>query len=489
MKLVQSILDFFKQLMPFARARTSSEIAQKALDKWNEPTLALTQLLKVDTSNVASLEAACIIWGKISSHPKREDIQFLRDLLQRLQIEAREHAVFLAADSDPVCITSLLIDLAPFQLEGLVSLARAIKQEWDQRERNDDLALNFYRIVSFYGVPLYEAIKSEIRVLFAKGNDEEAETILLEVFAKNSLPPADLYWSFISLEKRLKRSPRLQIEQLQYFVQFYSTDQCLGQAWRNIGDLYSNDTMEYQEALDAYLQAELHDTFIPQLHAYRIGNWDTIPALRAHPDALFPPIVALDLEVDPQPRAAKGSRVFEVAAVRYKGRTYLEHYHSYVQRDFFPAKWTQETALARLRNAPTVAVAGQKLRDFIGDAFVVGHNIRAFDGPELRGMGVSILQEQMIDTLVIARLLHPDSLYHHLGLLCQHYHIDVDRATLHNRMRMPALSFCTHWGIVSCNKIVIFLLVYERLSDQTVHLIVPAYNHGRSQQILPLSGD
>ena len=53
---------------------------------------------------------------------------------------------------------------------------------------------------------------------------------------------------------------------------------------------------------------------IPQLQAYRIGNSDAPPALHQHPDYAFPPIVVIDLEVDSQPDAPKGSLVFEVAA-------------------------------------------------------------------------------------------------------------------------------------------------------------------------------
>jgi hypothetical protein len=39
-----------------------------------------------------------------------------------------------------------------------------------------------------------------------------------------------------------------------------------------------------------------------------------------------------------------GSRVFEIATVRYKGQTCLEYYHSYIKRNFLPAKWKKYVA-------------------------------------------------------------------------------------------------------------------------------------------------
>ena len=91
-------------------------------------------------------------------------------------------------------------------------------------------------------------------------------------------------------------------------------------------------------------------------------------------------------------------------------------------------------AVARLSDAPTVEIVAQELRQFIGNSIVVGHNLRAFDAPQLEGMGVPIIKEQVIDTLILARLLHPDSLHHHLALLCQKYHVSIDQTALHSAL-------------------------------------------------------
>ena len=230
---------------------------------------------------------------------------------------------------------------------------------------------------------------SQARVLLAKARYDRAETLLLSLLAENALLPVDLSWSFIDLEQQVKRSPERQILALQYFTNHYPTDQRLGQAWQSIGDLYGNVLLDDHKALDAYFQAEQHGIAIPQLQAYRVGNWDAIPALHHHADYAFPPIVVIDLEVDPQPDALQGSRVFEVAAVRYKGQTYLEHYCSYIKRSFSPAKWKSEIMVTRLSNAPTVDMVAEKLCQFIGNSIVIGHNLQAFDIPELEGIGLN----------------------------------------------------------------------------------------------------
>ena len=432
MDILYHIFTSFKAIRFFVYAQASSELAQRTLRKWGEPTTALTHLLKRRKQTLLTLEAACIIWGKIVTDNTDEHIQILKDLLQRLPVEARDDALRLAADEDITSIASLLIKLAPFHLEGFSSLASTIKQEWDQQKCNDDLALDFYEAVIAYGVPPYEAAESQVRVLLAKASYDRAETVLSGLLAENPTPPADLYWSFLDLEQQVKRTPEQQISALQHFIEHYSADQRVGPAWQKIGDLYGSVLLDDRQTLDAYFKAEQCGLVIPQLQAYRAGNWDAIPALHHHPDCAFPPIVVVDLEVDPQPDAPKGSRVFEVAAVRYKGTTCLEHYGSYIKRSFSPSKWKRGTA--RLSNAPTVEIVAHELRQFIGNSIVVGHNLRAFDAPQLEGMGVPITKEQVIDTLTLALLLHPDSLHHHLALLCQKYHVSVDQTALHSAL-------------------------------------------------------
>jgi hypothetical protein len=282
MDFLYHIFTSFKTIRFFAYAQTSSELAQRTLQKWGEPTTALMHLLKKKKQTLLTLEAACIIWGKIATDNIDEHIQILNDILQHLPEEARDHALHLAADENTARIASLLINLAPFHLEGFSSLAATIKQEWDRQNCNDDLALAFYEAIIAYGVPPCEAAESQVRVLLAKASYARAEAVLLSLFAENPTPPADLYWSFLDLEQQVKRTPEQQISALQYFIEYYPADQRVGPAWQKIGDLYGSVLLDDRKALDAYFKAEQCGLVIPQLQAYRVGNWDAIPALHHH---------------------------------------------------------------------------------------------------------------------------------------------------------------------------------------------------------------
>ena len=125
--------------------------------------------------------------------------------------------------------------------------------------------------------------------------------------------------------------------------------------------------------------------------------------------------VAVDLEVDPEPHAKYGERVFEVAAVRMRGNTILREYQSFIRRPFRPAKMQSRDVL---EHAPEQAQVADELSKFLGEALVVGHNLRDFDARELEGMEVLIPDKRIVDTLSFARLLYPDSPRHNLELLC-----------------------------------------------------------------------
>jgi DNA polymerase III epsilon subunit-like protein len=434
MEMLQRILAFLRRLLIVPRAYTPVALAQQALARWGDPMRALKRLLRESNPSTLTLEAACVLWGQCTLDYTPAHVELLGDLLQHLPVAARAGVFCLAVDNDPVRLTTLLVSLAPLHLEGLSALATTLKEQWDRQQCNDDLALAFYQITPSYGIPLSEAVTSQMRIFLARADYQSIEALLRAFFAQNSLPPADLFWTYITLAPPMARSPKKQIALLRYFLQHYPVDHRIDQAWQRLGDLYMYEVGDYQEALHAYYKAEEHGAVVLQLQSYRTGNWDALPALRQHPSDAFPPIVVIDLEVDPKPGAAKGTRVFEVAAVRYKGRTNLEEYHSYIHHDFLPAKWDKETATSRLRYAPSVETVAQQLRFFIGTAIVVGHNIQGFDALELEAMGVTIAKEQMLDTLTLARWLHPDSLHHHLGLLCQFYHIPVEENSLHSAL-------------------------------------------------------
>ncbi len=269
-----------------------------------------------------------------------------------------------------------------------------------------------------------------VRLLVILRQDRRAEWLLRGLTADLATP--DTLWLHAVILRRVRAAPELQRQAWERFVARAPEGGRAGYAWLALGDLLAKPPWEDgQGAIAAYQKAEVAGLVIPRLHAYRAGEWDALPCLRSHPDYPFPVVVAVDLEVDPSDGTAPGERVFEVAAVRVKGRTILDTYATYIRRDFRPRKAVHESEWQRAR--PLHEVTAQ-VRAFIGEAYVAGHNLRDFDAAHLAGMGVPIPAERIVDTLHLARLLYPDSQYHNLGILCHTHHIPLDADERHTAL-------------------------------------------------------
>jgi ATP-dependent DNA helicase DinG len=129
-------------------------------------------------------------------------------------------------------------------------------------------------------------------------------------------------------------------------------------------------------------------------------------------------IVALDIEttgLDP----AKDS-ILEIGAVRFNARRVEGEWATLVNPGRpVPAFITQLTGITDLmvREAPTIRSVLTELKEFVGDAIVVGHNVR-FDLGFLRRQGVLGLNDSM-DTYELASVLMPGAGRYNLGALAQ----------------------------------------------------------------------
>ena len=240
-----------------------------------------------------------------------------------------------------------------------------------------------------------------------------AEQILIQLAQKSDLTP-DMLWSVFLAMHQCESVALQQIAVLKRFVDLVPTGERIKEAYLYLGNLYSVGKGTGRDAMQAYQVAENLGAIVPHLHAFRMGNWDAIPALCSDPDYLFPTIVVLDLECAYKPDAQPGSTIYEIAAVRYKGKTELGCYQTFVRPNDPEVKLPQ-----RCTNIQEQSYVVAQFQEFIGDAIVIGHNIQEFDAKELRGIQVTVDDKQIIDTLHFARLLYPDSIHHHLGLLCE----------------------------------------------------------------------
>jgi len=132
----------------------------------------------------------------------------------------------------------------------------------------------------------------------------------------------------------------------------------------------------------------------------------------------MPAIIAIDIEttgLDSQSDA-----ITEIGAVRFNGRRIEAEWSTLINPGrAIPALITQLTGITNemVRNAPPIRAVVQELADFVGDAPVLGHNVR-FDLSFLQRYGLFELNE-FLDTYELASVLLPDASRYNLGALGQ----------------------------------------------------------------------
>jgi len=149
--------------------------------------------------------------------------------------------------------------------------------------------------------------------------------------------------------------------------------------------------------------------------------------------------VVLDTEttgLDPK----EGHRIIEVAAIELEGRKVSGRtFHRYIN----PEREIDEGAAAvhgltldRLQDEPRFAEIAPALLEFLADAELIIHNAPfdiGFLNAELALMGLPPLSNPVIDTLKVAKELHPGK-KNSLDALCDRYQIDNSHRTLHGAL-------------------------------------------------------
>jgi ATP-dependent DNA helicase DinG len=129
-------------------------------------------------------------------------------------------------------------------------------------------------------------------------------------------------------------------------------------------------------------------------------------------------IVAIDIEttgLDDQTDA-----IIEIGAVRFNGHRVEGEWSTLVNPGRqIPSFITQLTGISNemVRNAPPIKAVISQLADFVGDAPVIGHNVR-FDLSFLNRQRI-LLQNEVLDTYELAAVLLPTASRYNLGALGQ----------------------------------------------------------------------
>ncbi len=149
--------------------------------------------------------------------------------------------------------------------------------------------------------------------------------------------------------------------------------------------------------------------------------------------------IVLDTEttgLDPK----KGHRIIEIAAIELEGRKVSKrHFHHYLD----PEREVDEEAARvhgftweMLRGNVKFADIAAAFLEFIEGAELMAHNAPfdiSFINNELQLMGLSPLQNPVVDTLKLARDMHPGK-KNGLDALCSRYEIDNTHRTLHGAL-------------------------------------------------------
>jgi len=149
--------------------------------------------------------------------------------------------------------------------------------------------------------------------------------------------------------------------------------------------------------------------------------------------------IVLDTEttgLDPK----QGHRIIELAAIELDGRKISERrFHRYLN----PEREIEAAAVAihgltyeRLQNEPRFSDIAYGFLEFIAGAELIIHNAPfdiGFLNHELNLIGLPSLDNEVVDTLKVAREMHPGK-KNSLDALCSRYEIDNAHRTLHGAL-------------------------------------------------------
>src|SRR5919108_6416554 len=125
-------------------------------------------------------------------------------------------------------------------------------------------------------------------------------------------------------------------------------------------------------------------------------------------------IVAIDIETTGL--SEERDAIIEIGAVKFKGHRVEDEWSTVINPNrHIPEFITGLTGIsdAEVRNAPRLAEVLPDLEAFVGDAPIVGHNVR-FDLNFLQRMGLFEFNE-VIDTYELASVLMPTASRYNLG--------------------------------------------------------------------------
>ena len=177
---------------------------------------------------------------------------------------------------------------------------------------------------------------------------------------------------------------------------------------------------------------------------------------------------------------ATGDRVVEIGCVELINHIPTgRHFHVYLN----PERAMPEDAFRVhglsddfLHDKPVFRTEAEAFLEFIGEARLVIHNA-AFDvgflNAELERAGRAPLRNEIIDTVMLAREVHPGARVS-LDALCKHYGIDNSRRTLHGALLDSAILAEVYLELIGGRQVALTLVAETRVTTIEARIGVPA---------------
>lgn len=130
----------------------------------------------------------------------------------------------------------------------------------------------------------------------------------------------------------------------------------------------------------------------------------------------------------------KNDEIIEIAAIKHIDDDIIEFRELVHIESIIPINITLLTGIGNedLQNADTIDIVIPKFLSFIGNATLVGHNIKSFDIPFVNkfcsDLSLPNIKNKTIDTLYLAKTKLPQLDNHKLSTLCEYYDIDTSNA-------------------------------------------------------------
>lgn len=127
----------------------------------------------------------------------------------------------------------------------------------------------------------------------------------------------------------------------------------------------------------------------------------------------------------------KGARIIELAAIHVKDGKVLKEFHHYIDpKQKIPLKITELTGITNemVKGKPSAFQVLRDFQSFISGQIIVAHNAKfdwdGFIKPGYKQMGIDV-NNPVVDTLEIAKILHPTIKSRKLNILCEMYKIEL----------------------------------------------------------------